>query len=136
MIQTIAFSYFEIAQSRLTLMMMLRMHGVPTRWSIATNDYTYDWKRIRSINFWDDNEKHVLPMEGKMNRIEWVDEAIDWFYELAPERILQQFRDDRDYAYQLALAVHCDQRTPRQAVSDWLQYDEDYELALKEKPRN
>jgi hypothetical protein len=66
-----------------------------------------------------------------MNREEWVEEALDWFYELAPERILQQFREDRNYAYQLALAVHCDVRSPRQAVTDWLQYDEDYELALR-----
>ncbi len=66
-----------------------------------------------------------------MSKAEWVDEALELFWELAPERLLAAFWEDRNYAYQLALAVYDDDLTPTQAVTNWITYDEDYERGLR-----
>lgn len=54
--QTIVFTPEEILQSRLSMMHMATLKGLPTTFSLSKNDYEVDWSKVRQAITWQDQE--------------------------------------------------------------------------------
>ncbi len=53
--QVIALTCFEISQSRLSLMSMLKQHGVPMLWSF-TEGHRFDFSKIKKVTSWEEHD--------------------------------------------------------------------------------
>lgn len=54
--QTIVFTREEIVQSRLSMMHMATLKGLPTNWSEDKKVYEIDWTKVRQAITWQDQE--------------------------------------------------------------------------------
>lgn len=54
--QTIVFTPEEIVQSRLSMMHMATLKGLPTRYSLPKGEYEIDWSKVRQASTWQDQE--------------------------------------------------------------------------------